>query len=195
MYLIVGLGNPGPNYEETRHNIGARILESWGGKLGVHWSSRLFQSRSGRARYEDQDLLLICPETFMNRSGLAVKACVDYFKIDPHRILLVHDDLDLPLGRLKVVKEGGAGGHKGVVSVMAHLGDSTFPRIKVGIGRPRYGEAVEAYVLSPFYADEGGVVEEVAHLAVKGCELFVSKGVAFAMNQINSQDLSKKEVS
>jgi PTH1 family peptidyl-tRNA hydrolase len=194
VYLIVGLGNPGPNYEETRHNIGVRILELWGRELGVRWSSRLFQSRSGRARYEDKDLLLICPETFMNRSGLAVKACVGYFKIDPHRILLVHDDLDLPLGRLKVVKEGGAGGHKGVLSVMEHLGDSTFTRIKVGIGRPRYGEAVEAYVLSPFYADEGGVVEEVTRLAVKGCELFVSKGVAFAMNQINSQDLSKKEV-
>jgi PTH1 family peptidyl-tRNA hydrolase len=194
VYLIVGLGNPGPNYEETRHNIGVRVLEFWGRKLGVRWSGRLFQSRSGRARCEDQDLLLICPQTFMNRSGLAVKACVNYFKIDGHRILLVHDDLDLPLGRLKVVKDGGAGGHKGVLSVAEHLGDSAFSRIKVGIGRPRYGEAVEAYVLSPFYADEGGVVEEVTHLAAKGCELFVSKGVASAMNQINSQDLSKKEV-
>jgi PTH1 family peptidyl-tRNA hydrolase len=194
VYLIVGLGNPGPNYEETRHNIGVRVLEFWGRNLGVRWSGRLFHSRSGRARFEDQDLLLICPETFMNRSGLAVKAFVDYFKIDPHRILLVHDDLDLPLGRLKVVKEGGAGGHKGVLSVMAHLGDSAFSRIKVGIGRPRYGEAIEAYVLSPFYENEGGVVEEVTLLAVRGCELFVSKGLAFAMNQINSQDLSNKEV-
>jgi PTH1 family peptidyl-tRNA hydrolase len=194
VYLIVGLGNPGPNYEETRHNIGARVLEFWGRKLGVRWSGRLFQSRSGRARYEDQELLLICPETFMNRCGLAVKACVDYFKIDRHRILLVHDDLDLPLGRLKVVEDGGAGGHKGVLSVAEHLGNLTFSRIKVGIGRPRYGEAIEAYVLSRFYADEEGVVEEMTHLAAKGCELFVSRGVAFAMNQINSQDLSKKEV-
>ena len=194
MYLIVGLGNPGPNYEETRHNIGARVLEFWGNRLGIRWSNRFFQSRSGRARYEGQDLLLICPETFMNRSGLAVKACVDYFKIDLGRILVVHDDLDLPLGRLKVVRDGGTGGHKGVSSVAEHLGDLAFSRIKVGIGRPRHGEAIEAYVLSPYYADEGGVLEEVIPLAAKGCELFVSKGVAFAMNQINSQDLSKKEV-
>jgi len=193
VYLIVGLGNPGPDYEKTRHNIGVRVVELWGRKLGVRWSGRLFQSRSGRARYEDQDLLLMCPETYMNRSGLAVRACVDYFKIVPHRILLVHDDLDLPLGRLKVVNGGGAGGHKGVLSVTEHLGDLAFPRIKVGIGRPRHGEAIEAYVLSSFYADEGGVVEEVTHLAVRGCELFVSKGLSFAMNQINSQDLSKKE--
>jgi PTH1 family peptidyl-tRNA hydrolase len=195
VYLIVGLGNPGPNYEETRHNIGARVMEFWGRKLGVCWSGRRFQSRSGRARYEDQDVLLICPETFMNRSGFGVKACADYFKIDARQILVVHDDLDLPLGRLKVVRDGGAGGHKGVLSVAEHLGDLAFPRIKVGIGRPRHGEAIEAYVLSPFYEDEGGVVEEVIHLAAKGCELFVSKGLAFAMNQINSQDLSKKEVT
>ena len=131
----------------------------------------------------------------MNRSGVAVKACVDYFKIESHRILLVHEDLDLPLGRLKVVNGGGSGGHKGVSSVVEHLGDTAFPRIKVGIGRPRHGEPVEAYVLSRFYADEGGVVEEVIHLAAKGCDLFVTKGLAFTMNQINSQNLSKKEVT
>jgi PTH1 family peptidyl-tRNA hydrolase len=125
----------------------------------------------------------------MNQSGKPIKAFADLYHLSAEDILVVHDDLDLPVGRLKVVKSGGAGGHKGALSVIHHLGDNGFNRVKIGIGRPRYGESVEDYVLSPFYKDEKGVIGEVVKLGVQACELFVSKGVDFAMNHINSQNL------
>jgi PTH1 family peptidyl-tRNA hydrolase len=129
----------------------------------------------------------------MNRSGEAVRACADYYALETGRILVVHDDLDLPLGRIKVVKDGGAGGHKGVASIIHHLESTQFSRVKVGIGRPRYGETVEDYVLAPFYADVQGLAEKVIRVAVNACELFVLEGVESAMNQINCQNLVNKE--
>ena len=125
----------------------------------------------------------------MNLSGESVRACADYYALETGRVLVVHDDLDIPLGRIKVVKDGGAGGHKGVASIIRHLGTTQFSRVRVGIGRPRYGEAVENYVLSPFYADEKGLAVEVLRVAVNACKLFVLEGVESAMNQINCQNL------
>ena len=134
--------------------------------------------------------MLLCPLTFMNRSGEAVRACVDYYDLEPENIVIVHDDIDLPVGRVKVVGSSGSGGHKGVRSIMDHMGGTQFQRIKIGIGRPRYGEAVEDYVLSPFYKDEKDMVNNALQLGKEACELFVSKGIKPAMNQINCQNLA-----
>ena len=139
--------------------------------------------------------MLLFPLTFMNRSGEAVRASADYYNIEPEDILVIHDDIDLPVGRIKVVRGSGSGGHKGVQSIINHLDSTQFQRVKIGIGRPRYDEAVEDYVLAPFYSDEREMIEDVLHMAVQACELFVSEGIEPAMNKINCQNLANKEES
>jgi PTH1 family peptidyl-tRNA hydrolase len=129
----------------------------------------------------------------MNQSGKSVKSCADFYDLETSRILVIHDDLDLPVGRIKVVRRGGAGGHRGVLSIIDCLGSKGFPRIKIGIGRPCNGESPEGYVLSPFYRDQLETMKSVFLRAVRACELFVSEGVESAMNQINCQNLANKE--
>jgi PTH1 family peptidyl-tRNA hydrolase len=132
----------------------------------------------------------------MNRSGHSIKACLDFYRLKTEHVIVVHDDIDLPVGRVRVVKNGGSGGHKGVVSMIDHLGTPDFTRIKVGIGRPRYGETVETYVLSPFYEEEREVMVRVIQTAVRACELILTDGVTSAMNHINMQNLAEnKEVT
>ncbi len=195
MIVIVGLGNPGKEYADTRHNIGVTAVRALCGRLGLRLRGRGFQSRYVISVFERKALILLCPLTYMNRSGLAVKACVDEFELEHKDLLVVHDDLDLPVGRLKVVRRGGSGGHKGVQSVIEHLRGDSFPRLKIGIGRPRFGEPIEDFVLSPFYDDEKAVMEKVINEAVRACQLFVTLGVEAAMNRINCQNLADKEVA
>ncbi len=130
----------------------------------------------------------------MNQSGKSIKACVDFYQLETENILIIHDDVDLPVGKIKVVSNGGAGGHKGVLSIIHHLGAREFTRVKVGVGRPRYGETIEDYVLSPFYDDEKETVKKVIQLAGRASELVVSSGVETAMNHINYQNLTSEEV-
>jgi len=131
----------------------------------------------------------------MNQSGKSIRACVDFFDLEPENILIVHDDIDLSLGKIKLVRHGGAGGHKGVVSIMDHLGTREFPRLKIGIDRPAgKEESIEDYVLSPFCRDEKGTVERVIQQAVVACELFISSGIDSAMNVVNRENLTSKEV-
>ncbi|MBK5099599.1 MAG: aminoacyl-tRNA hydrolase [Desulfobacteraceae bacterium] len=194
MYLIVGLGNPGTRYRGTRHNIGFRVINLWGQELGVRLTSRRFQSRNIRANCQNNEAVLLRPATFMNESGRSVRACADFYGVEVRKILAIHDDLDLPVGRVKVVRDGGSGGHRGVRSIIEHLGSGQFSRIKIGIGRPRFGEEVEDYVLTPFYCHEKEIIKRVVSLAVQGCELWLAKGVESAMNHINSENLAHKEV-
>jgi PTH1 family peptidyl-tRNA hydrolase len=130
----------------------------------------------------------------MNRSGHSIKACLDFYRLKTEQIIVVHDDIDLPVGRIRVVKKAGSGGHKGVISIIDHLGTLDFTRIKVGIGRPRYGEAMDTYVLSPFYEDERELMDKAILMAIHACELILTDGVASAMNHINGQNLADKEV-
>jgi len=195
VYLLVGLGNPGSKYEGTRHNIGYRTIDLWCSSLGVRLTSRGFQSRNTRTRFKDKKVMLLCPSTFMNRSGEAVRASADYYHIEPGNILVIHDDIDLSVGRVKVARGSGSGGHKGVQSIINHLGSTQFQRVKIGIGRPRYDETVEDYVLTRFYKDERDIVKNVLHVAMQACELFVLEGIEPAMNKINCLNLSNKEES
>jgi PTH1 family peptidyl-tRNA hydrolase len=188
MDMIVGLGNPGPEYKDTRHNIGFKVLDLLSSGLGVRLENRRFQSRNTRTRLEGKDIIFLCPMTYMNLSGNSVRLCADYYKIDREHILVVHDDLDLPVGRIKVAREGGAGGHKGVKSIIDHLGGTGFPRVRIGIGRPRYNEGTEDFVLSPFYKDQRDTIESVIQRAVNACRLLITDSVEHAMNQINSQN-------
>ncbi len=190
MHLITGLGNPGPQYENTRHNIGMKTVLQWGKCLGVPLKNERFHSKRAQVHFKGSEIVLLCPLTFMNRSGQSVRDCVEHYDLDPKDLLVVHDDLDLPLGKIKVVREGGAGGHKGVSSIIDCLESSHFSRVKIGIGRPRHGEAVTDYVLSGFYEDEQESVKEVIRVAKAAIELFVLEGVETAMNRINCRRLT-----
>jgi len=193
MDMIAGLGNPGPEYKDTRHNIGFRVIDLLSRELGVRLESKRFQSRNTRTKLQEKDIILLCPMTYMNLSGSAVRSCADYYKIDKEHILVVHDDLDLPVGRIKVTKHGGAGGHKGVQSIIDHLGGTKFPRVRIGIGRPRYNESTEDFVLSPFYKDQRDAIERMIQSALEACRLVITDSVESAMNQINSQNPKDKE--
>lgn len=157
-------------------------------------TGRRFQSRNTRTRFQDEEIILLRPLTYMNRSGQSIKACADSYDLEAENILVIHDDVDLPVGRIRVVKKGGPGGHKGVLSIIDHLGTKEFPRIKIGVGRPRHMESIEDYVLSPFYRDEEKIMENVIRMAVEACGLCVSHGVEAAMNHMNCQNLADKEV-
>jgi PTH1 family peptidyl-tRNA hydrolase len=164
------------------------VIHRWAGALGIRLLSRRFEGKSGSAGIQDREVLLLCPQTFMNLSGKSVKICAEYLGVRSERILVVHDDLDLPLGRVKVARGGGDGGHKGIQSIFEYLGTREFSRIKIGIGRPRYGEAVHEFVLSPFYREDREAVEAVLQKAVHACEVVVSEGIEKAMDEINRQD-------
>lgn len=183
--LIAGLGNPRRKYRDTRHNIGRRVIDLLGRELGIRLKSRRFQSRNGRAEFHGKEIILLYPATFMNLSGRSVKGCAEYYHLQTEDILIIHDDLDLQVGRIKVSRKGSAGGHKGVLSIIEYLGSKEFPRVRIGIGRPRYGETTEDFVLSPFYADEKEIMERVIQVAVRACLLFVSEGIESVMNHIN----------
>jgi len=193
MLLIAGLGNPGLRYRNTRHNIGFMVLRRWGELLDVRLAGRAFSAKTGRARIGEQEIVLLCPQTYMNESGRSVRACADFYRIEAENILIVHDEIDLDLGRIKVVKNGGGAGHKGVLSIFQHLGTRAFNRVKIGVGRPRYNEPLDEFVLRPFYKDDERIVEKVIEVAVQACELFVGQGVAQAMNFINRQNFADKE--
>jgi len=189
LYLIAGLGNPGPQYEHTRHNIGLEAVEQWGKSLGVTLRSLLFRSKHALADFQGNSIVLLCPLTFMNKSGESVRDCIHHYDLETKKLLVIHDDLDMPLGKIKVVRNGGAGGHRGVSSIIHLLESSEFSRVKIGIGRPRHGEAVADYVLSCFYDDEKKLAEEIMGMAVKASQLFVLEGVEAAMNHINCRRL------
>jgi len=190
VYLIVGLGNPGVRYRDTRHNVGFMVIERWASELKISLRENSV-AKYGMVQFGDKKVILQCPLTYMNLSGRAVKLYKERYGVLNEDIMVVHDDLDLPLGRLRVARDGGSGGHKGVSSIIEALGSKEFARLRIGIGRPRYSESVEEYVLSPFYSDELETLEKVVDLAVEGCELFVSKGIDHAMNRINPQNLVK----
>jgi peptidyl-tRNA hydrolase, PTH1 family len=187
MEMIIGLGNPGQEYKDTRHNIGFKVLELLVHDLGIKLDSKRFQSRNGRTRLEGKDVIFLCPMTYMNLSGSSVRQCADYYKVDIEDILVIHDDLDLSMGRVKIARQGGAGGHKGVQSVINHLGGTNFPRIRIGIGRPRYNEPIETFVLSPFYKDEREIAEEMIRVGAEACRMAITDGMEAAMNLINRQ--------
>jgi len=193
VFLIAGLGNPGSRYKKTRHNIGFWVIDLWGQDLGVRLSNRRFESINTRIHFREKRVMLLCPLNYMNQSGKSVRGCVDYYDMESRDILVIFDDIDLPVGRVKVARNGGAGGHKGIRSIIQHLGSKEFSRIKIGIGRPRYGESVEDYVLAPFYTDQKDIMKKAIRVAVQACELFISEGVESAMNQINCQNLIEKE--
>lgn len=164
--LVVGLGNPGSDYAESRHNAGFWVVEALAQRLGGRWR-RYRLSQVARVEQKGVSLILAKPTTFMNLSGRAVAWLLREFALDLSQLILVHDDIDLPLGKVRVKQKGGHGGHHGVQSVIEVLGSQAFRRVKVGIGRPATKEGVVDYVLVPLSAEERSALSEAVERAAE----------------------------
>ncbi|OGQ96620.1 MAG: aminoacyl-tRNA hydrolase [Deltaproteobacteria bacterium RIFOXYD12_FULL_57_12] len=185
MFLLVGLGNPGRQYVETRHNIGFAVLDYLAGRHGLTLEQSRWHGAFVKAALWGETISLLRPETYMNLSGKAVAAVVGFYKLPAARVMVIHDDLDLPFGRIKLAAKGGAGGHNGIRSIIDNLGTDEFSRLKIGIGRPDHVVPAERYVLSCFSPEEQLTLTEKMPLIEDGLRLFISDGIAAAMNFMN----------
>jgi len=185
MWLVVGLGNPGSRYEKTRHNAGFLVVDLLAERWGVPSFRSKFGALVGEARVSGDRAILCKPQSFMNCSGQAVMPCAHYYGIGPAEIVVVHDDMDLEFGRVKVKVGGGHGGHNGLKSLFQHLGTQDFVRVRVGIGRPRPHMDGADYVLEPFSTAEWRSLPEVLETAADAVEMVLREGPTSAMNRHN----------
>jgi len=182
--LIVGLGNPGRKYAGHRHNVGFQCLDHLAEAWGLSFSRRKHKALLAQGQIAGLKAILAKPQTFMNLSGQAVERMAHFYKVPPENILVIYDDLDLPVGRIRLRPEGGSGGHKGMKSIIEHLGSNGFPRLRVGIGRPTHGDPVD-YVLGDFTLDEQIAIDDAYERVVSAVELWLAEGIAAAMNRYN----------
>ncbi len=185
MWLVVGLGNPGDEYASTRHNAGFMLVERMARAWGVELRGRLFKSRTALARRGGEEVLLALPKTFMNRSGTAVRAALAGKEVPPERLVVVYDDLDIPLGEIRVRKTGRPGTHKGMISVVGEIRTDAFPRVRIGIGPCPGGRDAADFVLEPFRRDEREDLERGLEQAAEALEMVLDGGIERAMTRFN----------
>ncbi|NES04348.1 MAG: aminoacyl-tRNA hydrolase [Okeania sp. SIO2F4] len=195
--LIVGLGNPEPKYNQTRHNIGFAVVDN----LANIWQISLSENRKFKAEFGEgrstktEKIYLLKPLTYMNRSGQAIRAVVDWYKLPPSSVLIIYDDMDLPMGRLRLRLSGSAGGHNGMKSAIAHLGTQEFPRLRIGIGKPKNVTAESgdpktiSHVLGKFSPTESKLMTQMLDLVVETVEISLKQGIEKAMNLYNSRNI------
>ncbi|HHX87247.1 MAG TPA: aminoacyl-tRNA hydrolase [Firmicutes bacterium] len=182
---IIGLGNPGPEYEGTRHNAGYRVMEALARELSASRPFRLQKSICATTVYAGSRLILVQPVTYMNLSGQAVAELFRHYRLAVNNLLLIHDELDLPLGTLRFKSGGSSAGHQGVQSVIDSLGNSEFLRLRFGIGRPLLTEETVDYVLETFTHLEQEMVESTVGTAIIAIKLLIREGLVAAMNRFN----------
>ena len=184
-FLILGLGNPGREYQNNRHNVGFMVVDRLAERLGVGFSRLESKALVTKGRYQGQRILLAKPQTYMNLSGQAAGSLVRFYKVPLEKLLVVYDDVDLPLDTLRLRPQGGAGGQKGMASIIERLGTQEFPRMRVGIDRPPGRMDAAAYVLQDFSPAETESLNFVLDRAVEAIQVFVTEGLETAMNQYN----------
>lgn len=184
MKIIVGLGNPGEKYLKTRHNFGFMVIDRLAQQLEMECTQKKFQSFFSKNTVEHEEIILLKPQTFMNLSGVAVKEAADMYKCALQNLMVVCDDLDLPLGKIRIRRSGGCGGHRGLESIAACLGSTDFPRLRIGIGRPSIGDP-RNYVLSTFSREEEGVAGETIEKACLALKSWIFEGIEACMNKFN----------
>ncbi len=187
MYLLVGLGNPGNDYSVTRHNVGFIFLDYLAEKYGFAFKSSKWQADVVKDSLWGKPVVLAKPQTFMNRSGSSVLQIKNYYQVNVQNLIVIHDDLDLDVGRIKIVTGRGAGGHNGIRSLIQHLDTNDFTRIKVGIGRPPALMSASNYVLSKFSPEEQKILEENLQNIEEAARMILEHGAVAAMNQINAK--------
>ena len=186
MYVIVGLGNPGREYQNTRHNIGFDVIEALADVAGISVMERKHKAIIGKGVLDGQRVILVKPQTYMNLSGESVRDVIDYYTLDATQdLIVVSDDTSLDVGNIRVRKKGSAGGHNGLKDIIAHLGHDTFMRVKMGVGEKPKGYDLADYVLGHFTGDERKVMDEAAKTAVEAIRMMMSGDIDRAMNQFN----------
>ena len=191
MRLIVGLGNPGLRYCDTRHNIGFQVIDQLADLYEVTLARKDFNACWGKVKMGETTVLLAKPMTFMNLSGYAVRELAHFFDIAVNNIIVIHDDLDLPFGTIRLKKGGGDGGHKGVMSISEQLGDSGFVRVRLGIGRAQGLMSPRDYVLQSFSKEEKDLLVAVLDKVCGAVKVTLSEGIERAMNQYHSRNVVK----
>lgn len=184
-WLIVGLGNPGQKYAGNRHNAGFHVVDRLAAANDLCFDTRKNQANLAHGRIEGVRVVLVKPQTYMNLSGASVSAISRFFKVPPERMLVIFDDLDLPLGSIRLRLKGGAGGHQGMSNIVARLNTRDFPRLRIGIGRPPGHMPPEAYVLQDFLRDEQSIMETTYQRALEAIQVALRDGFEIAMNQFN----------
>lgn len=185
MKLIVGLGNPGRQYETTKHNVGFMVADLIAEKLGVEFNASPHQALVAEGRYQGNKVLVAKPLTYMNLSGRAVFSLVNWYKIDVQDVVIIYDDMDLEIGRLRIRGKGSAGGQKGMASIIEALGTENLRRVRVGIGRPPAGASAVDHVLSPFSEEEWAVIKEVLPRAAEAALRLTCEDLEKVMNVYN----------
>ncbi|KRT64977.1 MAG: peptidyl-tRNA hydrolase, peptidyl-tRNA hydrolase, PTH1 family [Candidatus Dadabacteria bacterium CSP1-2] len=187
MILVAGLGNPGKGYASSRHNIGFIVIDELAKRLGVSVKKKGFRSHYAQAPIDEKKLILLKPDTYMNRSGEAVSEAAEFFKIPAKDVIVVYDEMDLSLGSIKVKVGGGSAGHKGIQSIINSLGDSDFIRVRVGIGKPIQKSETVGHVLSGFEKEEKKLAKELIVRAADAVIEIVLRGAESAMNKFNKK--------
>lgn len=186
--LLVGLGNPGATYANTRHNLGFIIIDALATAWGTELTRTKFKGLYAEYTYESQEkIVLLKPQTFMNLSGESVQAWRHYLKLEGSDLLVIHDELDLPWGRFKAQHSAGAAGNKGIQSIIQHLGHQNFCRLRLGIGRPPAGQDVSSYVLAKFSKQDTVTLTEIKEKSLAAVECYLKKGIDSMLQMVNTQ--------
>ena len=187
MYLIVGLGNPESDYSNTRHNMGFDVINKLAEKYGIEINRNKYEGIYGSGNIGEEKVVLVKPQTYMNSSGKSICEFVRFYKIDLKNLIVVFDDMSIEKGKIRIRKQGSAGGHHGVESTIEYLGNSNFNRIRIGIGRPQGETQIVSYVLDPISKDERKILDTGIEKGVLGVEEIIKKGIDIAMNDLNRE--------
>ncbi len=193
MYLIAGLGNPGREYEKTRHNVGFETLDVLADKYNIDVREKAFKGLIGKGVIEGNKVVLVKPQTYMNLSGECIRQVMDYYKIDPSEFIVIYDDISLVPGGIRIRKKGSAGGHNGIKNIIAHLGTQEFPRVRIGVGEKPARMDLADYVLGHFQKDEVDVMKTAFEDGAAAVVSMMNEGVESAMNHFNGAARAEKE--
>ena len=185
MYVVVGLGNPGKQYEKTRHNVGFDVIDILSKEYDINVSKIKHKALIGEGRVGNEKVLLVKPQTYMNLSGETLIDIYNYYKVDMENIIVIYDDIDLDVGKIRIRKKGSGGTHNGMRSIIKCLGANDFPRVRVGVSKPRPGQDLADFVLSRFRKEESDDVELGLEKAAKAVDTMIRDNVDLAMNKYN----------
>lgn len=185
MYVVVGLGNPGKQYENTRHNVGFNVIDILAKEYGISVSKIKHKALIGEGRIGSEKVLLVKPQTYMNLSGETLIDIYNYYKVDIENIIVIYDDIDLEVGKIRIRKKGSGGTHNGMRSIIKCLGDNNFPRVRVGVSKPKSGQDLADFVLSRFRKEENDDIELGLEKAAKSVDVMIRDNIDLAMNKYN----------
>lgn len=184
MHIIVGLGNPGKKYDKTRHNVGFDVIDKIAENNNIDINKIKHKAVVGEGRINNKKVMLVKPTTYMNLSGQSVKEIVDYYKVNISDIIVIYDDIDTQVGKMRIRQKGSAGSHNGMKSIIYDLVDDSFPRVRIGIGKPEFGDLAD-FVLGKFSKEQKPLIEDVVNKAADAVEIMIKDGIDLAMNRYN----------